>query len=56
MTILNLMVYRHCAFYSPILSAIAGGFLEHEGFQPTYAVMSPQGKSWAWGLRQDRPV
>jgi len=27
MTILNLMVYRHSAFYSPILSAIAGGFL-----------------------------
>jgi NitT/TauT family transport system substrate-binding protein len=42
MTILNLMVYRHSAFYSPILSAIAGGFLEHEGFQATYSVMPPQ--------------
>jgi hypothetical protein len=42
MTILNLMVYRHSAFYSPILSAIAGGFLAHEGFEPTYAVMPPQ--------------
>jgi NitT/TauT family transport system substrate-binding protein len=42
MTILNLMVYRHSAFYSPILSAIAGGFLAHEGFEPTYAVMPRQ--------------
>jgi hypothetical protein len=56
MTPLRLMVYRHSAFYSPILSAIAGGFLPHEGFEPTYTVMPPQGKSWAWGLRQDRPV
>ena len=39
MTALNLMVYRHSAFYSPILSAIAGGFLAREGFEPTYAVM-----------------
>jgi hypothetical protein len=44
MTILNLMVYRHSAFYSPILSAIAGGFLAHEGFEPTYAVMPRQQK------------
>jgi len=42
MTILNLMVYRHSAFYSPILSAIAGGFLGHEGFEATYTVMPPQ--------------
>jgi NitT/TauT family transport system substrate-binding protein len=42
MTILNLMVYRHSAFYSPILSAIAGGFLAHEGFEATYTVMPPQ--------------
>jgi len=42
MTILNLMVYRHSAFYSPVLSAIAGGFLAHEGFEATYRVMPPQ--------------
>lgn len=42
MTALHLMVYRHSAFYSPILSAIAGGFLAHEGFEPTYTVMPPQ--------------
>ena len=42
MTTLNLMVYRHSAFYSPLLSAIGGGFLAHEGFEPTYAVMPPR--------------
>ena len=42
MTALNLMVYRHSAFYSPILSAIAGGFLAHEGFEATYTVMPPR--------------
>jgi hypothetical protein len=41
MTTLRLMVYRHSAFYSPILSAIAGGFLAHEGFEATYTVMPP---------------
>jgi len=42
MTVLNLMVYRHSAFYSPVLCAIAGGFLKQEGFESTYAVMPPQ--------------
>ncbi|MEK6212089.1 MAG: hypothetical protein AABM64_17265 [Pseudomonadota bacterium] len=42
MAILNLMVYRHSAFYSPILSEIAGGFLAHEGFEATYTVMPSQ--------------
>jgi NitT/TauT family transport system substrate-binding protein len=41
---LNLMVYRHSAFYSPLIAGIAGGFFAHEGFEPTYTVM-PQGKS-----------
>ena len=41
MTVLNLMVYRHSAFYSPILGAITGGFLADEGFEPTYTVMPP---------------
>jgi hypothetical protein len=56
MTIRNLMVYRHSAFYSPIQSAIAGGFLAREGFEATYTIMPLQGKSWAWSLRQDRAV
>ncbi len=40
---LNLMVYRHSAFYSPLLAGIAGGFFAREGFAPTYTVM-PAGR------------
>ncbi len=29
---LNLMVYRHSVFYSPLLAGIAGGFFAAEGF------------------------
>ena len=42
MTVLNLMVYRHSAFYSPLIGGIAGGFFAHEGFEPSYTVMPPQ--------------
>ncbi|HWA12262.1 MAG TPA: hypothetical protein VHA15_04145 [Burkholderiales bacterium] len=38
---LNLMVYRHSAFYSPILAGVAGGFFAREGFLPAYTVMPP---------------
>jgi NitT/TauT family transport system substrate-binding protein len=38
------MVSRHSAFYSPLIGAIAGGFLKEEGFDPVYAVVPP-GKS-----------
>ena len=38
---LNLMVYRHSAFYSPLIAGIAGGFFAAEGFEPTYTVMQP---------------
>jgi NitT/TauT family transport system substrate-binding protein len=41
---LNLMVYRHSAFYSPLIAGIAEGFFAAEGFEPTYTVM-PQGKT-----------
>jgi NitT/TauT family transport system substrate-binding protein len=44
MTPLNLMVYRHSAFYSPLIGGVAGGFFEAEGFTPTYTVM-PAGKT-----------
>jgi len=30
------MVYRHSAFYSPLLATIAGGFLRDEGLEPAY--------------------
>jgi NitT/TauT family transport system substrate-binding protein len=38
---LNLMVYRHSAFYSPLIAGIAEGFFAAEGFEPTYTVMTP---------------
>src|SRR5689334_6462528 len=43
------MVSRHAAFYSPVIGAIAGGFLAREGFEPTYAVATP-GKTVAQAL------
>jgi NitT/TauT family transport system substrate-binding protein len=43
------MVSRHAAFYSPVIGAIAGGFLAREGFEATYAVATP-GKTVAQAL------
>jgi NitT/TauT family transport system substrate-binding protein len=48
-TALRLMVSRHAAFYSPVIGAIAGGFLAREGFEPSYAVATP-GKTVADAL------
>ena len=44
MTELRLIVSRHSAFYSPLISTIAGGFLEKEGLSGTYAV-TPAGSA-----------
>jgi NitT/TauT family transport system substrate-binding protein len=41
MTVLRLMASRHSAFYSPLLGAIAGGFLQGEGFEPVYTPLPP---------------
>jgi NitT/TauT family transport system substrate-binding protein len=38
---LRIMVSRHSAFYSPLIGAIAGGFLRQEGFEASYAVVPP---------------
>jgi NitT/TauT family transport system substrate-binding protein len=35
------MASRHSAFYSPLLGAIAGGFLQEEGFEPVYTPLPP---------------
>jgi NitT/TauT family transport system substrate-binding protein len=43
---LNLMVYRHSAFYTPVIGGIAAGFFSAEGFRPTYIVM-PEGETVA---------
>jgi NitT/TauT family transport system substrate-binding protein len=40
------MASRHSAFYSPLIGAIAGGFLQDEGFEPVYSPL-PAGKTVA---------
>ncbi|MFQ5757858.1 MAG: hypothetical protein ACE5H7_17425, partial [Acidiferrobacterales bacterium] len=50
MTPINIMVTRHAAFYSPLISAITAGFLEQEGLAPTYAIATPQ-RSVVGGIR-----
>ena len=35
------MASRHSAFYSPLLSTIAAGFLREEGFESSYEVLAP---------------
>ena len=42
MTQINIMVSRHAAFYSPLIAAIAAGFLKDEGLEPSYAVATPE--------------
>lgn len=50
MTPINIMVTRHAAFYSPLISAIAAGFLQQEGLAPSYAIATPQ-RSVVDGIR-----
>jgi NitT/TauT family transport system substrate-binding protein len=38
-------VSRHSAFYSPLIGAIAGGFLAEEGLDASYAVLKPGQRS-----------
>ncbi len=46
---IHIMVSRHSAFYSPLISAISAGFLKQQGLEPSYSIMTPQ-KSVAEGL------
>jgi NitT/TauT family transport system substrate-binding protein len=39
---LRIMVYRHSVFYSPLIAAIAGGFLQDEGIDAAYFQKPPQ--------------
>ena len=41
MTEIKLLASRHSAFYSPLISCIAGGFLEKEGLTGTYSPVGP---------------
>jgi NitT/TauT family transport system substrate-binding protein len=46
---LHIEFSRFSAFYTPLIAAMAGGFLKDEGFAPTHAVSAP-GKSAIEGL------
>ena len=48
------MVSRHSALYSPLISSIAGGFLEEEGIQVSYDVLGAGQRSHV--LIRDRIV
>jgi NitT/TauT family transport system substrate-binding protein len=39
------MVSRHAAFYSPLISTIAAGFLKNEGLDASYSVLGPGQRS-----------
>ena len=39
---LRIMTYRHSVFYSPLIAAIAAGFLEDEGLAAVYFPRLPQ--------------
>ena len=41
---ISIQFTRFSAFYSPLISTIAGGFLQEEGLEPSYSV-APVGKS-----------
>src|SRR5712691_9080221 len=42
---LRVMVSRHSAFYSPLISTIAAGFLRDHGLEATYSVLGPGQRS-----------
>src|SRR5258708_5226117 len=44
---LRIMASRHSIFYSPLLSAIAGGFLERQGLEAEYSVLGKGQRSSA---------
>ncbi|NQU71430.1 MAG: ABC transporter substrate-binding protein [Rhodospirillales bacterium] len=43
---INIIVSRHSAFYSPLISAIWGGFLAAEGLEANYAAATPDHTAW----------
>src|SRR5580700_8831652 len=51
--IVRIVASRHTAFYSPLISAMAAGFLEKHGLEHTYATLAP-GETAAGMIRQGR--
>src|SRR5580692_5000536 len=50
---LRIVASRHTAFYSPLISTMAGGFLERHGLSYTYATLAP-GETAAGMIREGR--
>ncbi|MCB1020566.1 MAG: hypothetical protein KDC27_11600, partial [Acidobacteria bacterium] len=42
---IKIVVSRHSAFYSPLIAAIAGGFLAQEGLEASYGELQPGQRS-----------
>jgi NitT/TauT family transport system substrate-binding protein len=42
MDVIKIMALRHSAFYSPLLMAMAGGYLHDEGLEPNYTLATPE--------------
>lgn len=43
---INIIVSRHAAFYSPLISNITGGFLAEEGLDANYSAATPGMTAW----------
>lgn len=50
---IRIVASRHTAFYSPLISAMAAGFLEKHGLEYTYGVLAP-GETAAGMIREGR--
>ena len=50
---IRIVASRHTAFYSPLISTMAAGFLEQHGLSPTYATLAP-GETAAGIIREGR--
>jgi NitT/TauT family transport system substrate-binding protein len=50
---IRIVASRHTAFYSPLISTMAGGFLEKQGISYTYATLAP-GETAAGMIREGR--
>lgn len=50
---IRIVASRHTAFYSPLISSMAGGFLEKHGLSYTYATLAP-GETAAGMIREGR--
>jgi NitT/TauT family transport system substrate-binding protein len=43
--VVRILVSRHSAFYSPVIAAVAAGFLEDAGLRPAYGGVLPKGRA-----------